>query len=88
MSKVAMIGGPPTQASEGWLKPMFPITGMAHYFEKEFDLPAVDGQGMAASWHSLCGLDAISTEKMPMFEAGNWVRCKRCEQQMARRDAA
>lgn len=30
MTKAAMIGGPPTQASEGWLKPMFPITGRAH----------------------------------------------------------
>ncbi len=88
MSKVAMIGGTATQATEGWLKPMFPITGRAHYFEKEFELPALDDQGVAASWHSLCGIDSISTGKMPMFDAGNWVRCKRCEQQMAGRDAA
>lgn len=88
MSKIARIGGTATQASEGWLKPMFPIAGRAHYFEKEFELPALDGLGVAVSWHSLCGIDAVSTGKMPMFDAGNWVRCKRCEQQMEARDAA
>lgn len=83
MIRVAMIGGPPTQASEGWLKPMFPITGMAHYFEKEFELSVV----AVVSWQSLCGLDAISSEKIPMFEAGNWTRCKKCARRLERRSA-
>jgi hypothetical protein len=31
---------------------------------------------------------ALSTGKMPMFEPGNWGRCKKCEQKLARRTAA
>lgn len=88
MNQVAQIGGPPTKAKSGWLKPMFPIRGKAHHFDQDTDLPAVSTKGPAFFWRSLCGIDTVSTERVPMFEAGNWDRCKKCEQAIARRAAA
>lgn len=84
MNQVVQITGPATQAKNGWLKPMFPITGKAHYFNQESDLPAVTTQGRAYFWRTLCGVDTVSTERVPMFDAGNWSRCKKCERAITR----
>jgi hypothetical protein len=88
MNQVAQITGPASQADSGWLKPTFPIRGKVHYFAKLKGFDAITSNGRDYYWESLCGIDAVSTERTPMFEAGNWSRCKKCEQQMARRSAA
>jgi hypothetical protein len=88
MTQIAQITGGASRPSKGWLKPMFPITGKAHYFNQEKGVAAITTHGRAYFWRSLCGVKAASTEKMPMFEPGNWDRCKKCEQQIARRAAA
>ncbi|MCP3750762.1 hypothetical protein D3C77_482930 [compost metagenome] len=88
MNQVVMITGPASTAERGWLKPMFPIRGKAHHFARIKGFGAITSQGRAYYWESLCGIDAVSTEKVPMFEAGNWTRCKRCEHQLNRRAAA
>ncbi|MEG0861835.1 MAG: hypothetical protein RSG79_19745 [Pseudomonas sp.] len=88
MNQVVQITGGVSTASSGWLKPCFPHQGKAHYFDQAKDLPAVTSQGRAYFWRSLCGIDTVSTEKVPMFAAGNWSRCKKCKKQLARREAA
>ncbi|QJI29931.1 hypothetical protein HKK55_14850 [Pseudomonas sp. ADAK18] len=88
MTQVAQITGGASRPSRGWLKPMFPIAGKAHYFNQEKELAAITSQGRAYFWRSLCGIEAVSTDKMPMFEPGNWDRCKKCEQKLARGKAA
>lgn len=88
MTQIAQITGGASRPSGGWLKPMFPITGKAHFFNQEKALAAITTQGRAYFWRSLCGIDTVSTDKMPMFEPGNWGRCKTCEQNLARRAAA
>ncbi|WP_110970856.1 hypothetical protein [Pseudomonas huaxiensis] len=82
MNQVVQITGPATTAAEGWMKPAFPHSGKAHYFEQELELPSTESQGSAYAWHSLCGIDSVSTGKVPMFEAGSWSRCKRCEHRL------
>lgn len=84
MNQVVQITGPATQAEKGWLKPMFPITGKAHYFNLDLELPATATECRAYYWIALCGVDAASTEKVPMFDAGNWSRCKKCERAISR----
>lgn len=87
MNQVVMITGPASTVKNGWLKPAYPFAVKAHYFEQEQSVPDGSG-GWSFAWRSLCGVDAYSTRQTPMFEAGNWTRCKKCEQQMARRAAA
>lgn len=87
MNQVVMITGPASAAESGWLKPAYPFAVKAHFFEQEQSVPDGEG-GRSFAWRSLCGVDAFSTRQAPMFEAGNWTRCKKCEQQMARRAAA
>ncbi|SEC25645.1 hypothetical protein SAMN05216178_3999 [Pseudomonas saponiphila] len=88
MTQIAQITGGASRPSRGWLKPMFPITGKAHYYSQDKAYPAITSHGRAYFWRSLCGIDAVSTDKMPMFEPGNWDRCKKCEQKLSRRSAA
>lgn len=88
MTQVAQMTGGASRPSKGWLKPMFPITGKAHYFNQEKEFAAITNQGRAYFWRSLCGIDTVSTDKMPMFEPGNWDRCKKCEQKLTRSAAA
>jgi hypothetical protein len=88
MTQVAQMTGGASRPSKGWLKPMFPITGKAHYFNQERAYAAVTAHGRAYFWRSLCGIDTVSTDKMPMFEPGNWDRCKKCGHKLARRAAA
>lgn len=87
MSQIAMITGPASTAERGWLKPAFPFSVRAHYFMRERSAKDVDG-GQCYAWRSLCGVDAFTSGRAPMFEAGNWTRCKRCENQLSRRAAA
>ncbi|MDD2046125.1 hypothetical protein [Pseudomonas putida] len=87
MNQVVMITGPASTDKNGWLKPAYPFAVKAHFFEQEQSVPDDDG-GHSFAWRSLCGVDAYSSRQVPMFEAGIWTRCKKCEQQMARRAAA
>ncbi|WP_454869582.1 hypothetical protein [Pseudomonas putida] len=87
MNEVVMITGPASTAQRGWLKPAYPFSVKAHYFEQEQSLPDLRG-GLSYAWRSLCGVDAFSTQQAPMFEAGNWTRCKRCEKQLGKEAAA
>ncbi|WP_432783706.1 hypothetical protein QZH45_09620 [Pseudomonas corrugata] len=84
MTQVAQITGGASRPSKGWLKPMFPITGKAHYFSQEKEYAAITAHGRAYFWRSLCGIDTVSTDKMPMFEPGNWERCKKCGHKLNR----
>lgn len=88
MNQVVMITGPATTAESGWMKPMFPHSGKAHYFS---DLTGFDDGVLEPRfkyWDSLCGLSASSSDRQPMFEAGNWSRCKTCEKLLAKEQAA
>ncbi|MEG1625101.1 hypothetical protein [Pseudomonas sp.] len=87
MNQVVMITGPASTAERGWLKPAFPFSVRAHFFVQERSAPDADG-GHCYAWRSLCGVDAFTGSRTPMFEAGNWTRCKKCEQQVTRRAAA
>ncbi|WP_027921516.1 hypothetical protein [Pseudomonas sp. URMO17WK12:I12] len=78
MNQIAQMTGGASSPAKGWLKPMFPITGKAHYFTKRKGVAVLTSHGRATYWLSLCGIDAASTDKMPMFEPGNWDRCKKC----------
>jgi len=84
MTQIAQMTGGAASPAKGWLKPMFPINGKAHYYNRDMVVAAISAHGRAYLWHSLCGLDAASTDKMPMFEPGNWERCKRCTKQLAK----
>lgn len=84
MTQVANLTGGAASPAKGWFKPMFPHSGKAHYFTKQKGLAVLTSHGRATYWTALCGVDAVSTEKMPMFEPGNWDRCKRCTQKIAR----
>lgn len=88
MTRIAQITGGASSPAKDWLKPMFPFAGKAHFFTKRKGVAVLTSHGRATYWLSLCGLDAVSTEKMPMFEPGNWDRCKKCTQQLARGNAA
>jgi len=87
MNQIAQITGLASQVKSGWLKPMFPFSMKAHLFEQEFSLPDGNG-GHSYAWKAVCGVEAFSTVQAPMFEAGRWTRCKKCEKQLALRSAA
>jgi len=67
---------------QGWGKA--PFHGMkAHYFT-EVSSDAIGTHGRHRFWVAACGAEAVTHDKAPMFEPGNWPRCKRCE---AKREA-
>ncbi|HBO3404147.1 hypothetical protein [Pseudomonas aeruginosa] len=78
------LNSPTTQVSEGsltskkgWGKA--PFSGnKAHHFELIY-ADAIGPQGREKYWVALCGADAVTTDKAPMFSAGSWQRCKNCE---------
>lgn len=84
MTQIACITGGRASPAKGWLKPMFPHSGKVHHFAKKKGMDILTSQGRATYWVALCGADAVSTDKMPMFESGNWPRCRKCEKALAK----
>ena len=41
MNQIVQITGGASRPSKGWLKPMFPISGKAHYFNQEKEFAAI-----------------------------------------------
>lgn len=64
---------PPEQ--RGWMKNWG--GSRVHWFTR------MDEVGDVVEWRSLCGLQALSSPRVPMFSPGNWPRCSHC-QRMAR----
>lgn len=87
MNKALQITGLATKASFGWFKPAHQFSVRAHVFKRAYSSPNGSG-GTSHAWKAICGVEVFSTQQAPMFEAGNWTRCKKCEQQLARRNAA
>lgn len=81
---VTMSGGK-TDLEKGWL--MAPGTwNCAHYFKQtQADQIGPDGHGRVRHWKSLCGVDAMTTDRIPMFGAGNYRHCQRCQQKLRRK---
>lgn len=64
------------EQAEGWAKPCF--SGFrAHYFVQTSS-DAIGPGGRYRSWKSVCGAEATTHDKAPMFGMGNWERCKAC----------
>lgn len=81
---VTMSGGP-TEALIGWLRA--PLTGMrAHYFKQvRADMIGPDGHGRLRLWEAMCVVEAVTSDRVPMFEPGNWPQCQRCQQKLRRK---
>ena len=62
---------------KGWGKAPF-CGNKAHLFELVF-ADTIGPHGREKYWVALCGADAVTTDKAPMFSAGSWQRCKNCE---------
>ncbi|WVV47258.1 recombination protein NinG [Pseudomonas sp. NA13] len=52
MTHVAQITGRASRPSKGWLKPMCPIAGKAHYFNQEKAYAAITAYGRSYFWRS------------------------------------
>ncbi|QZI68694.1 hypothetical protein K5F93_20120 [Pseudomonas protegens] len=64
------------EQAEGWAKACF-SGSRAHYFV-QVSADAIGPGGRYRSWKSVCGTEAITHDKAPMFGAGSWERCKAC----------
>lgn len=73
----------PLAQTEGWAKP--PFHGMrAHYFV-QVSADAIGKHGRYRGWKAICGAEATTHDKAPMFGRGSWERCKSC---LKKRNAA
>jgi hypothetical protein len=64
--------GPANDRKEGWLKA--PLQGTrAHFYVRDMALG-----GGSYAWVALCGHEAVTNERVPMLDAGNWPRCMHC----------
>ncbi|WP_110949531.1 hypothetical protein [Pseudomonas bohemica] len=61
---------------EGWAKPCF-TKSKAHYFVQT-SADAIGPGGRYRTWKSLCGTEAITSDRAPMFAIGSYDRCKAC----------
>lgn len=73
----AQVADGPLPVKKGWGKAPF-CGNKAHHFELIY-ADAIGPQGREKYWVALCGADAVTTDKAPMFSAGSWQRCKNCE---------
>ena len=75
----ALMPGPAAGWARGWGKAAF-CAGHAHYFFVSDQQPAKKKTGLPATvWESGCGVRTVTNERVPMYEAGSWPRCMRCE---------
>ena len=73
----AQVADGPLQGKKGWGKAPF-CGNKAHHFELVF-ANTIGPHGREKYWFALCGADAVTTDKAPMFSAGSWQRCENCE---------
>ncbi|WP_145150851.1 hypothetical protein [Pseudomonas oryzihabitans] len=74
-----------TELEKGWLMPLGTWT-CAHYFKQtQADQIGPDGHGRVRHWRSLCGVEVTTSDRVPMFDAGNWRHCQRCQQKLRRK---
>jgi hypothetical protein len=71
------------EQTEGWAKPAF-HGQRAHYFT-QLSADAIGRHGRYRAWRAVCGAEAITHDRAPMFGIGSWERCKAC---LKRRNAA
>ncbi len=64
------------EEKEGWAKPCF-HGQRAHYFV-QVSADAIGKNGRYRTWRSVCGKEATTSDKAPMFGLGSWERCKAC----------
>ncbi|RJX81302.1 hypothetical protein [Pseudomonas sp. LS-2] len=61
---------------EGWAKPFFGGS-RAHYFI-QIAADTIGKHGRYRGWKAVCGAEATTHDKAPMFGMGSWQRCKSC----------
>jgi hypothetical protein len=78
----ALVTGRPVRDgfTEGWSKAAFSRGDKAHYFYRDADLR--DG---AYGYTAACGVTTVSTRRVPLFEAGNYPMCSRCDSKLLKR---
>lgn len=78
----ALVSGGPVRDgfTEGWGKAAFTRGRTAHYFYRKSDL----GDG-AYGYESACGVTTVSTSRVPLFHAGNYPMCSRCDAKILKR---
>lgn len=83
-----IISGPPIKLHNGWAR--MPFVGMkSHYWrEDRHTLPAqISERGRTRFYVASCGALAVTDDRAPAFNEGNWPRCKRCQQKEAACDS-
>lgn len=68
---------------EGWAKAAF-SGSRAHYYV-EIAANAISNHGRHRLWKAVCGAEAETHDKAPMFGIGSYERCKNC---LKKRNAA
>ncbi len=78
----ALVTGGPVREdfTEGWAMPAFTRGSKAHYYYRRTDF----GDG-AYGYEGACGVTAASTSRAPLFQAGNYPTCSRCDTKILRR---
>jgi hypothetical protein len=71
------------EQTEGWAKPAF-HGQRAHYFT-QVSADAIGRHGRHRAWRAVCGIEATTHDRAPMFGMGSWERCKAC---LKKRNAA
>lgn len=79
-SPTTQISDGPLPGNKGWGKAPF-CGNKAHYFELIY-ADSIGPHGREKYWVALCGVDAVTADRVPMFAAGSWKRCKNCERRV------
>jgi hypothetical protein len=77
MAEQNQISGAAMIEATGWGKAPF-HGSKAHLYEL-IDADSIGKFGRERFWLAACGAEAFTHDKAPMFSAGSWSRCKKCE---------